>query len=245
MLKVKKKVYILLICAVMLGVSGCSNADREKNDLEINEEEIVIPDAYESVLNNTFKLIVDMDPDYVCDEGEISIVESMIGKSASEGLDSIGYTIIDIDENGVDELVIAEKSDDGKGNRILDIYTIKDDKAFLIIEGFVRDRYYLLDDNTIYNEGSGGAAYTMFGVYELLEDGITLSAIDYYFSDYQDEEMTEWGWFHNKDGKSNKSQSEWMEFKDENEPFNMMSDYLDRTQKLELTYLIDYDFISR
>lgn len=227
---------------MILGILGCGNADSEKNDSEINEEEIVkIPDAYESILNNIFKLLVDKDPDYVCDEGEISIVESMIGKSASEGLDSIGYTIIDIDENGVDELIIAEKSEDGIGNRILDIYTIKDDKAILIIEGFVRDRYYLLDDNTIYNEGSGGAAYTTFGVYELLEDGITLSAIDYYFSDYQDEEMTKWGWFYNKNGKSDKSLSVWMELKDENEPFNMMRDYRNRSQELDLTYLIDYE----
>lgn len=245
-----KEKICLILCAMILGISGCGSSDNGSDASDINKEqnqtasynkEQNLPTAYKSILNNIVDLIVERDPDDNYAEGELTIMETMIGKSASEGLSSIGYAMIDIDGNGVEELIIAEKSEDEIGDRILDIYTIKNDQAILIVEGFVRDRYYLLEDNSIYNEGSGGAAYTMFGVYELPKDEVNLSVKDYYFSGYKDEEMTEWGWFHGQNDQSDTSQSEWVEFQEEDEPFHMMSDYLDRTQKLDLTYLKDYE----
>ena len=51
--------------------------------------------------------------------------------------------------------------------------------------GWARNRYYLLNDGTVYNEGSGGAADTIAVTYRMAEDGISLNVIDHY-SAYQD-----------------------------------------------------------
>ena len=69
------------------------------------------------------------------------------------------------------EVIIADTGPAGWNNRILLMYTLHDDKPVLLIEGWARIRYYLLNDGTIYNEGSSGAAYTSFGIYRISEDG--------------------------------------------------------------------------
>ena len=61
-------------------------------------------------------------------------------------------------------------SDSYVGSRILAAYTYKHNVPFNILVGTSRNRYYLFEDNTIFNEGSNGAAYTIFGTYHLSKD---------------------------------------------------------------------------
>ena len=95
-------------------------------------------------------------------EGIRDIQEAKIGRDTSEALAGIGYTFYDVDGNGIEELIIADMLNDDGGpwdNRILLMYTLHDDKPVLLIDGWARSRYYLLNDNTIYYEGSGGIYY--------------------------------------------------------------------------------------
>ncbi|MCM1468496.1 MAG: hypothetical protein NC086_10125 [Alistipes sp.] len=85
--------------------------------------------------------------------------------------DSIyGYLIKDIDGNGTDELIFGGNDtvfDSAWNGVIYDMYTISDGEPVHLLCGGERDRYYLCENGRIANEGSGGAAYTFYGYYDL------------------------------------------------------------------------------
>lgn len=197
--------------------------------------------TYQDILDNAYEVIIsDRDADIVVADKlfcTVGIREARIGRNVDEALASIGYTFYDLDGNGVEELIIADMLNDDSGrwdNRILLMYTLHDDKPVLLIDGWARNRYYLLNDNTIYNEGSGGAAYTIFATYRMAEDKISLEIIDYYYSGYYSD--SEWGWFYNTTGEMTEDESEMIEFEDESTPLNMMDDYCAQVKELELTF---------
>lgn len=80
----------------------------------------------------------------------------------------VGYLRMDLDGNGVDELLIA-----GIGYNIPDepylyeIYTLQDGNPVSVYCATARSRIFLMKDNRIYAEGSGGAYNDFFGVRQL------------------------------------------------------------------------------
>ena len=135
---------------------------------------------------------------------------------------------------------------DGDGGpwdyRILLMYSFDDNKPVLLVDGWAGNRYNLLNDGTIYNEGSGGAAYTIFATYRMAEDGISLKVIDYYFSGYLNDSLEEywlaegnWGWFHNTTGEQTVDESELVKLEDEDMMWEMMEDYMAQVKQLDLT----------
>ena len=205
--------------------------------------------SYQDILDNAYTVITNRGADIV-EADDIfeytGIWEAGIGRSTDEALASIGYMLYDVDGNGIEELIIADMPENDGGpwdNRILLMYSLADDKPVLVIDGWARNRYYLLNDSTFYNEGSGGAAYTIFATYRMAADGISIEVIDYYFSDYRDDSVEEywlaegnWGWFHNTTGEWEKDKSEFMEFENEDVPWGMMEDYLAQVKQLDLTF---------
>ena len=203
--------------------------------------------TYQDILDNAYEVIIHRGADFVeADEifSYIGIWES-VGRDTDEALASIGYTFYDVDGNGIEELIIMDtnKESDRGDNRILTMYSLLDGKPVLVIDGWARNRYYLLNDGTFYYEGSGGAAYTTFATYRMVEDGISIEAIDYYFSDYRDDSFKEywlaegnWGWFHNTTGEYKIDESEWMEFDNDDVPREMMEGYLAQVKQLDLTF---------
>ena len=221
------------------------NEESSENVENISEEAAVLQlkpcAAYQDILDNAYEVIItDSMTDIVpADElfSYVGIWEAKSGRDTSEVLAGIGYTFYDVDGNGIEELIIADMSNDDGGrwdNRILLMYTLHDDKPVLLIDGWARNRYYLLNDGTIYHEGSGGAAYTSFGIYHIAEDGSRLEVIDYYYSGSYGDSV--YGWFHNTTGEQTEDKSEAIEFENEDIPWNMMEDYLVQVKELELTF---------
>lgn len=70
---------------------------------------------------------------------------------------TIGYTRIDIDGNGVEELIFGEYGEDSFGTVIYDIYTISNGEMLHTVFGWERNFYYLCGNGIIGNYGSGGA----------------------------------------------------------------------------------------
>lgn len=98
----------------------------------------------------------------------------LTGDSASE----IGYTFIDIDGNGVQELLIgAVDTDDFYDGMIYDLYTLSNGNTVHILSSGERDRYYLCTDGSIMNEGSSGAATSLVGFYSLKGSALSLHEI--------------------------------------------------------------------
>ena len=205
--------------------------------------------TYQDILDNVYEVIVADYTTRVVESDDaftyVGAAETRIGQDADEALASVGYTLYDVDGNGVEELIIVDTSEDESyNNRILIMASLLDGKPVEVAGGWARNRFYLLDDNTIYYEGSGGAAYITFATYRMAGDGASLEVTDYYFSDYRDDSSEEhplvkgnWGWFHNTTGEHKKEESEWIEFENEDVPWEMQEAYLAQVKVLDLTFL--------
>lgn len=112
----------------------------------------------------------------------LGIYEAVIGCMGENALNDMGYAMKDINEDGTQELLIMEVSNQGQtsyhGERILALYTIVNDEAHFLAGGWARNRYFLLEDGRIYNEGSSGADDSSFETYKLIENTAILEQID-------------------------------------------------------------------
>ena len=93
-------------------------------------------------------------------------------------INKLGYCLLDVDNDGTDELFIGTTEDEGYEGMFFDMYTLTEGKAELVASSGERDRYYLCEDNTIANEGSSSAFLSVNYYYEYksgklnLQDGI-------------------------------------------------------------------------
>lgn len=83
-----------------------------------------------------------------------------------------GYMLIDLNEDGVSELIIspisaASVSDQYNTGMIYDLYTYQKGQVLHLAKSAERDRYYLCDNQIVANEGSSGAEDSSFRFYEI------------------------------------------------------------------------------
>ncbi len=88
-------------------------------------------------------------------------------------LSDVGYALLDIEGDGSDELIIGGGSEDDFD--IFDIYTLKDNKAVHLVDSSERNMYYVVNDGSIYNTWSGGAANSGESWYKINGGTLTLS----------------------------------------------------------------------
>ena len=82
--------------------------------------------------------------------------------------DSVGYALKDLDKNGIPELIIEGiGTDDFSGDIAYGIYTLSDGNPVELATSWARNRYYILTDNTILNEGSSGAGFSNYSTFRL------------------------------------------------------------------------------
>lgn len=109
-----------------------------------------------------------------CQEKGMSLMVAYRG----EYYDDLGYTMMDLDHNGIDELIITD------GTNIYDLYTIVQDEVIApvnILSAMERIKYYLTEDNVIYHFGSSSASAN-YQTFSRLE-GSNLVLIEGYFYD--------------------------------------------------------------
>ncbi len=210
-----------------------SVGENEDNEQPDEVEDKTIPTAYIPVLNEIYNLIADYDDENYADSpyGLIGILEvTDPDDNPEEALASIGYGLKDINGDGLEELFISD------GNNIFGLYTEKDNEAVQVTEGWARNRNYLLSDNDIYYEGSGGAAYTIFGIYRLNNGATELEAIDVYFSDYIGEGQQEIGWFYESDDVKDSI----LTAMTSDDIVQLRDEYRAKRVPLDLTYFVNY-----
>lgn len=109
-----------------------------------------------------------------CMENGLSLMVAHRG----EYYDQLGYTIKDLDRNGVSELIITD------GTNIYDLYTLVLDGEVApvqLVSAMERLKYYLTEDNLIYFFGSGSASSNYQTICRL--DGRDLILKEGYFYD--------------------------------------------------------------
>lgn len=87
-----------------------------------------------------------------------------------------GYLLMDLDGNGVDELLFGENHDDDWNGIVYNIYTISGGSLVRVADGWERNRYYLCENGCIANEGSGGASESTYCYYTF--DGTALKPVE-------------------------------------------------------------------
>ena len=93
-------------------------------------------------------------------------------------LEKDGYILKDLDQDGSDELIILsrgslESSRYQNEDMLYAVYTMKDGKPIRVLDSWTRSRNYLCADGGIYNEGSDGASYSTWCIYDI-RDGKTV-----------------------------------------------------------------------
>ncbi|MCR5826380.1 MAG: hypothetical protein K6G54_07425 [Oscillospiraceae bacterium] len=131
-------------------------------------------------------------------------VEEMLHWSDGEETAAmVGWMLTDLNGDGTQELLVVQDEDIVVGG-----YSIVNGAPVRFLNGWSRNMYFLLADGCFYNQGSGGAMYTMFGRYHLSEDGTQLVCEDCYFTDVKEGSEDELAFFHNTTGEWDTAASE-------------------------------------
>ena len=141
---------------------------------------------YDEILQNYWSAIIEKWDSDECNKNKINDIITYYANS-DDPLDQAGYCMRDIDGDGNDELLIGEITGGGYPDFIFDAYTVRRGECNRIYDmnGGERDRFYIAEDNTVYEDRSGGAAeqslthYRANGVFSYInlvpEDGIIYS----------------------------------------------------------------------
>ena len=215
-----------------------TKSDSENAEAQSDQE--IYENWYYRILDSNFELIMGGAEAYEYRDGTSGIGE-VIMNSDEIAANAIGYTLLDVNHDGVTELIIGAISEEkeGKyyGENIYSAYTYND-TPYLLVEGWSRNR---LDDGTFYTEGSGGAMYSVLENYVLNANETGLSCKDFYFTKEKDESFEEIGFYHNTTGEMDASLSEEL---DEDTFWNKSAEYSSRTISFELVPFSMHQYVG-
>lgn len=177
-------------------------AEEESTSEIVVEEELPIP--YDFILNNIYDAL-QLNPvtdEINCVHFSTGIYEAVVScDEVDDRMKAIACCVMDVNEDGVEELLIVDTVWTEPGNvRILDMYTLVEGTPVKVIEGWARNRYYLLDDGKIYSSGSGGAAYSNEELLEFAPGATALTSKELYFTYPKDNDMYSVGYYYSGDG---------------------------------------------
>lgn len=159
-----------------------SDEEDEKTDAEDGDYAAI----YADVLDEYYYYIVSGGKTEFTVEGTSGVLEAAIYADGPETSDIIGYQIMDFDSDDIPELVIGcvegENEHGGYGKDIYSVYGCKEGTPKCILEGWARNRYWVVGDNQFANFGSGGYAYSCFGTFHI-KDSTSLECDNFYFTD--------------------------------------------------------------
>lgn len=166
---------------------------------------------YYEILDTVYQMMCAGMDDYDYVEGTNGIGE-LIMSGDENVLDQVGFTFEDVNEDGTVELIIGAIYEDDATNQSQTIYSVYtfQNTPHLLLEGWSRNRCFLLEDGTFFNEGSAGAIYKIFEHVKLEQDATEVSYIDYYFSYEKNGNFEDIGYYHNEIGEWDPNVSEEM-----------------------------------
>jgi len=133
--------------------------DSKKEDKKENKKTSKNKDPYADLIKDVKKACKAGMKDSDIDKLNISYVFSL-------SANTLGYAKIDLDNNGVDELIFGETEADGR-NTVYDIFTSVDGKLKKVASGGERNTYIICKDNIIKNNASNSAASGSINFYKL------------------------------------------------------------------------------
>lgn len=204
----KKSILIFVLTLVLVVMSGCGKTENNKPgekpentnqpSTDISEEYVTKKDE---ALADVYAFISNIDNEVGPKEGFDGIWKAAKALG-DEALEKIGYVLKDITGDDVPELLISsfEKDDNAyTNNEIYLIYTLQGEKPEIVLYGWNRNAYSLKDDNSLFYQGSSGAAMSAFGKYHISNDGESVCD-DFYFTYPNEDDPSVIELFHNTTG---------------------------------------------
>lgn len=102
---------------------------------------------------------------------ELGISEAFLMAKESN---RFGYTRLDVDGNGVDELLLGELGNEEEADVVYNMYTLSNGTLTQVMNGWERNRFYLCENGEFANEGSNGASNSTYAYYNYAGNELTL-----------------------------------------------------------------------
>lgn len=195
------KSYVLILILFLL--VGCTTKKEEKiNDdklVEVKEPKL----DYEKLYQEGIETYAQYEDNEDLNEFENT---SIVAHSVNMGYyEAISYTFYDLNEDGIDEMIMALRSDDY--HSIVDFYTLKNNEMIRLTSGkgtleMIGERVsaHILKDGKILTIGSSGAMDTYYSLYEMNEDA---NELDHLIETHNDPSIF------NEEDKININELEW------------------------------------
>lgn len=148
---------------------GGSNADKGKPSVDYSPYNSILKD-YEFLLDHKSEV-----------KDNINLTANIYAGMA-ERSQAFTYAMVDMDKNGIDELIVSSKN----GNEILDIFTLKDQKVIRLTNAEnkmqmlgTRFKAYLLEDGKLYTQWNpfAGDPQTIHTIWKLNSSGDKLEKV--------------------------------------------------------------------
>lgn len=208
---------------------------QEKSNIE---ELVGIPEEYDIILSEMYDIIISGNLGSSEIYNTFNIYQSIGHMNIAEILNTLGYSITDINNDNIPELIIGIVDENSStGNSIFNLYTYVDGNPVMVIENHARSYYSFLGDGKFYYTGFSGAAHSGFGIYSLPANSEQLVCEKLWFSDLKSE--TEIGYYTNTSGNWDIAESE--ELSISNEEFWEISDDIGPVEDLEFVRFNKYD----
>ena len=261
----KKSIFLILLAAG-LTLKGCASVSAPDDNVDMTDTGEAVQTAeltavtapvfdaeacYRPILDELYSLVsCAYDDDYYADlyanddllAGTVALMEGNGWGSSDVMLNYAGYTIRDMSGDGVPELLIGSVDHDGSGNgtAVYALYTAVNGQPQAVFDGSHRSMYYFLDDGVVFYQGSGGALYSIFALYDLTVDGGALVCQDYCFTHEKDGNFEDVHCWHNMVGKMDVAVSEELAMTLE-EFWETEAEYGERIADLALIPFAEYD----
>lgn len=209
----RKKLAALLILSTSLFVFGCGEEKKAAQAAPASTPQAVqtvtkdYAQQYAPIVESAYAFVLKNGEEK---EGFNSLAEVKQFNGTQKAGELIGYTLQDISGDGVPELLLGyaeQKQGQGVyGSDIYAVYTLENGKPQLQFEAWFKDRLRLLKDNTLFMQGTSGAAESYTGRFAL--EGTQKKCLDFFFTKPDEQNPGQIIVYHNQTGASDSKQSE-------------------------------------
>ncbi|MBR2213749.1 MAG: hypothetical protein IJ889_04865 [Eubacterium sp.] len=234
-----KKVICITICIIMtMLLVGCGSSKQSKESSTTNKR-IDYTYIYKRILNQ-YKRSCETNEESDFDNKQELSTGLMEMAGEKDLLHKLGYKLIDLNGDGVDELIISLLKKKGFDDYIISLYQYVDGEGVKKIEdGWARNRYYLLKDNVLLNEASGGAFNSETSKLKMVGRNlktIAMATLDYESSKNEDE-VGKLFYLYNPKGKTTKKKEFYITKK---EWENIIKEWENERERVDYIPFADY-----
>ncbi|MCR4807347.1 MAG: haloacid dehalogenase-like hydrolase [Lachnospiraceae bacterium] len=132
-------------------------------------------DMYSDVLKKYVKAVKGKWDSNKLEEEDMSPEYNAINvATGGDAINNVGYAYFDVNNDGIDELLIGEIAEGDLKGTVYDIYTMEDREPVHVLSGTGRNRYYALEYGMICNERSLGAGAMEWQSYDIEPNTVNL-----------------------------------------------------------------------